>query len=826
MLEPDAKPEATNQTASIDKNVSTPSGWLLFFGVVLPIIVVGVELVTQMCADDIFDPLPTLAHIPLTLAVPAGNFWLWRSLQRAAAPSRWLPLAAGAALAISFFYALWFLPIAPLAAIAVLFFGFGLLPLGPLLSFIVAARLTALFRRKLIPNFVKRVWIGGAIGLVALVLVDLPSSAILLALRWSAQGGESSAKAVRLMRAVGDRDQLLKRSHDVHRPVVGPLSALLGDYPFWSSEGRILGSPRVDRAGARQLYYQLTGKSHTAAPLPTRFWRKYETNEFVFDEEQGGTEVGRRVAGLTLASSRIEGSIQAEDAIANLEWTMEFANASERQQEARLTLELPPGGVASRATLWVSGEPREASFGSRAATRAAYEKVVKRERRDPLLVTTSGADRLLVQAFPIEPGKSLKLRIGMTAPMKFTTDGRPTLVLPAIVDRNFVIDGQVKHLLWVDSATEIRASLDAIAVKPAINGVVQIRGTLSDEQLVRGRPRLSAAAPSVSKTSFARLPESLSNVLPSEHGAYVTQAIAQEVVPAPRPLVLVVDGSEGARTIAIALQAVIEKLPSHAVVGLIIAADPATRIEPLPATAEHKQRLLQALQATQFRGGHDNALALTNALEWFGEDPKSTLVWIHGAQPVVFANSSAHLQQLLERSRSLPRLVMYQASAGPNKILSDHHWFGNAEAFAASKDGEGDLEEMLASLYASAPRWTIRRTVSDKKHEVGASDGAIARLWAANRVRELIAQRAPKRDEALKLAMGLRLVTPVSGAVVLETDVEYKAQGLPVPDPDGHQVPEPSLILLLAIGGLLLLVVSRLRPRPPLEHHARNRIAL
>ena len=83
--------------------------------------------------------------------------------------------------------------------------------------------------------------------------------------------------------------------------------------------------------------------------------------------------------------------------------------------EARLQLALPPGGVVSRATLWVNGEEREAAYGGRGEVRAAYQRVAVQQRRDPLLVTTKGADRVLAQAFPVpRNGGTIKFKIGIT----------------------------------------------------------------------------------------------------------------------------------------------------------------------------------------------------------------------------------------------------------------------------------------------------------------------------------------------------------------------------------------------------------------------------
>ena len=75
--------------------------------------------------------------------------------------------------------------------------------------------------------------------------------------------------------------------------------------------------------------------------------------------------------GLSLASSRFDGSVDARAALAYVEWTFELRNEAPFAREARAELALPPGGVVSRATLWVNGEEREAAYSGRNEVRAA-----------------------------------------------------------------------------------------------------------------------------------------------------------------------------------------------------------------------------------------------------------------------------------------------------------------------------------------------------------------------------------------------------------------------------------------------------------------------
>jgi hypothetical protein len=82
----------------------------------------------------------------------------------------------------------------------------------------------------------------------------------------------------------------------------------------------------------------------------------------------------------------------------------------------------------------------------------------------------------------------------------------------------------------------------------------------------------------------------------------------------------------------------------------------------------------------------------------------------------------------------------------------------------------------------------------------------VARLWGAEEVERLRnANQIGSLDRAVKLALQLQLVTPVSGAVVLETQEQYDRHNLAPIDPaTAPTIPEPGAALLLAFGGAWL----------------------
>ena len=131
-----------------------------------------------------------------------------------------------------------------------------------------------------------------------------------------------------------------------------------------------------------------------------------------------------------------------------MEWTLIFRNDSNAQREARAEVQLPPGGVVSRLTLWVNGEEREAAFAGRGRVREAYQKVAIQQRRDPVLVTTAGRDHVLVQCFPVPPNQGeMKIRLGITLPLVLEDETNAKLLMPHFVSKNFSIPDDVKHVV-------------------------------------------------------------------------------------------------------------------------------------------------------------------------------------------------------------------------------------------------------------------------------------------------------------------------------------------------------------------------------------------
>jgi len=769
----------------------SPGIWTLALAALFPALVIAIELATGLCAGAFFDPLPTPGHLLLVAAVPAVNFFLWRATREEAMPG-WLAVAAGAAMAVAASYALLLLPILPIALVAMIFLGIGLLPFAPVFSLVFAWRL--MLRLAEYGSHVGgRVVIGVAGGFLALALVDMPATATYLAVERYRGDDASQRSAIGLMRSVGDANLLLRMAYGDTQRATGLISFLVSSW----GQGLAEDGWRTDSQQARELYYRLTGTPFNAVAQPTHGFRQRE-RWFGWDADQGGEAVGQRVRGLSLASSRIDGSIASADNLGYFEWTVAVGNADPIEHEARFTIAMPEGAVASRATLWIDGEPREASVAGRAETRAAYDKVVNVQRRDPLLVTTDGAQRLLVQAFPIAAGGTIKLRVGYTAPLAIAADGKRSLALPAIVERNFELGADLRHEVWVEGDGAL-AGGNALQPGGAGNG---LRGAPTDAELLTRRPRIVVGPLTAPSERLGSVP-----AVDEAPALGVVQAIAPVAVPAARALTIVLDGSAGNAAAGKALGEALDAIPAGMPTRLVIASETGGGVAASPWSSAQKQRFAAAIAGTQFRGGQDSVPALGDALrEMTGRS--GVLLWVHGSQPLAFPRSTARLEQVLERGGQLPQLVRYQLEAGREFTLNGVPWFDRARDVAPSGDAKGDLRAILAGTGAGV-RWTTVRRAAPARGDEGSAH--ILRLWGADQLAGATATRGKAREEAIGLAHRLNLVTPLSGAVVLEKASDYKGNGLPVPGAEAvPTVPEPEEWALLAVlAGLLAWVFRR-----------------
>lgn len=770
---------------SMAKRLMPPvsSGSLLFFGVILPLATLAIELATHICAGTFFDPLQTWLHVILVAMVPAANAIAWFLLRKSSnSVPRWLWWMNGAALGTAIFYTAIYLPMAPLACIGILYLGLGLLPLSPLFSLISTFRLGAHLRRRDAERSTQRPRHWWAVAFVPLVFLTLFAVHAPLTRHWIDTAGsdspEDSMHAIRMLRQWGSEDVILKEAY-------GRVDRL---------DTELFNTRRPNPDLAQKVFYRVTGKAFNAVPPPlSKYQRSARSlfSEFEWDNGLGGETVAGQVKGLSLQQSRMDGICEPDEGWAYLQWTFEFRNDHEQsQREARAQVQLPPGGVVSRVTLWVNGEPREAAFAGRGEVRAAYQKVAVQQRRDPILVTMSGPDRVLVQCFPIQPnGGTMKIRLGITAPLLIEKTNEAALRLPCVVERNFKVASHFEHSLWLESPRGVRAEFAKLNVDTA-NGKSGIRGQIPEASLANHDAvlRFSSLPPLVSVRAAD----------PKSNQRVIVQTLTQKKPQMPGRVAIVLDGSGDMTEAFPQIARALDGLPSTEV-AVWLAQDGEQQVFSSGwRSGDTASRVVGRLRGA---GGQDDLPALLQAWEWTAAQPGSVLLWIHGSQPVLLNGIEALKQRLDWRSGpDAPTIVDVAVRAGPNRLAEQ---FATSSAFTAlPRTGrlQDDLERLFATWTGRQPQFVFTRT-EEKASVVEAPKGSahIVRLWAADQIRELA--KARRVTDAVNLAAEQQLVTTVSGAVVLETKQQFQAAGLTPADPATVPViPEPSTWMLLAVG--------------------------
>jgi hypothetical protein len=780
------------------------AGFLMIFGVVLPAVTLVIELVSRWCASILFDPVPTPAHMVFVAAVPLVNLaTIVALLKERREYARWLGWLNGFALGIALFYALLFLPFTPFAAIGIILFGAGLLPLSPLISLICAIILRFRLRRLINvehPTPAPGCWPGIGLAFLILLAMEIPKTLTFIGLQMAAStepGAE--ARGLRLLRLGGSRDMLLRACYIRQQGMFGdPVQFLFNEF-----------GTRVSENQARTIYYRVTGTPFNTVKPPALRGARGERFLGDWDFDVGTDQVQGRLRGLSLSDSRQDTVVDPDSCTAYTEWTLIFKNQSNRQQEARAQLVLPPGSVVSRLTLWIDGQEREAAFGGRSKVREAYQRVVAR-RRDPVLVTTSGPDQVLAQCFPVPPnGGTMKIRIGITSPLDLDSRAAGLLRLPFFIERNFDISERLEHGLWVESRNKLSTRHPGLTTAQGSHNAFSVRGT------VKGHELDEPVAIGVERD--ATITETWTSDTRGGDAAIVRQVLGEKPAPAPRRVAVVVDGSRRMAPFADQIADALRAIPPGIEFAVWLASDDVVELAGMaPADNRSLLRATEAVRQARYVGGCDNAPAMAKAWDFAAASTNGAILWLHATQPVDLSGVEP-LRQRWERRPGDPLLLSAQFGGGPDLIVQRLDDLHCVRRISRSDSPAADLKRAVAlwSGTSTIPYYERSRTSETAQPVDKEGSFHIARLWAHEEIKRLASSRnAADRDQALKLAETYQLVTTVSGAVVLETQQQYTDAGLqPVNADSVPTVPEPETWMLIIVAALLLLVAAQRKLR-------------
>ncbi len=749
----------------------------ILFGVLAPIACVAFEYAWGTWGETFFDPIPTPVHAAAVLLVPLVIALLFVASVRDKEPGPFVrgPLF-GAAFAVGLWYALFFLPFTPLSLFAIMMFGAGLLPLAPLTSFAILMRLRpARGTRR------GAVW-GGVAALGLLCVADLPQAAAQVLLSRAASPNPEAAAA-----ALGTLRKYVPDA-GIHAAAERPVSMMS---PLGAATRAIW---KRDRVGTSVAAWRATGEFVEPRWRGLFGWDGWDDQI----AEQGGDVVGTAVADLCLASSHLSGDVDARAGLADLRWEMSFRNDAPEswdQAEARALVQLPPGAAVSDASLWVSGVERPAVFTTRSKAREAYENVVVVERRDPLLVTTSGPEQVLVQCFPVPPqGGTIRIALRFAVPV--TRDSGPARIdLPRFVERNFALCDGTTHTQEIRGLGEPRSDVMAMADAGLDSGAALEHSDFAAQN-----------------TTWAADPFDESRVLVASYDASAP-------IP-PRAIVVAVDATSSTRQARDAVAAALDAIPDGTPTSVVAASDLVVSATQrfVSLDAAERATALAALDELPWRGGVDAAPALALATARARAEDGARLLWLHGRQELL--DPGDRLEALEDPSRvgRMPRLDgcdahVVRIGEGTNRLLAALRRDGAlTEPRTIGASPAERVSTLVRGWFDATPQPILRIDAS-----LGAAPPpgpactvprALAALWAAGEVER---RRVISAEMASQLGAIYRVVTPVTGAVVLETDADYKRAGLE--DDPAPSVPEPAEWAIIAMVVLALLVAWWRRPR-------------
>ena len=609
---------------SASSGMGKHGGVFLFFGVILPLIALVFELTTHFCAQHFFDPFPSANHVVLFLLIPLSNFMAWLAGRRDMSQHYgFMCLISGMAMGIGCLYALMFLPLTPNAAMYTLLFGFGLLGFAPILSIPCSwlsgksvCRLASSRKTFFDPHQVEH--IGHLIVLCLVVAVELPSTLTRMNLSLAANPA-TEVQGVEWLRKFGSEEVMLRACYERS----GRATDILGS--LYES-----GHP-LSIESARSIFYKVTGKPFNSVAIPSSARATIQhagliddpaglnanvKDEFDLDADIAGENVSGVARGLSISYAKIVGTVNADAAVADFDWSMTLNNSSQIDREARAKLQLPPDSVVTKATITINGVERDATILVRSLARQIYQNAVV-ERKDPLLVSTCGVNQILIQCYPVKPNTPVIVRLHIAAPLVISSDKKiAALQMPAFAERNFQFDQPIKVVLASNASFTIAGKKQP---ETSLHDGVYESGSLEPAQLAR----FAGVA------KFSRDPGLKEAIAPdsfAKDGTSIVRTVAPVTYKLPEQLTVVVDGSAPMERYMPEIAAGLTHIPATVATTIVIVGDRLSTI----ADNDRGSRatIFGAIEKYHPVGGHANDDQVLRALD------KGPVLWIHAAQPV------------------------------------------------------------------------------------------------------------------------------------------------------------------------------------------------
>ena len=578
----------------------------------------------------------------------------------------------------------------------------------------------------------------------------------------------------------------------------------------------------IKAADQRAIYFAMTGK-----PFNFRDANNKDISTMP-DDDLKRHAVGDQVPGLSLVRSSMDGVMHPNTLTSTVTWTFVFKNNGDRPQQALGEIGLPPGAVMTKLTVWQNGEAQD---GTVAASGKAEGFIDPRWRHigmgGPAIISDLGHGRALLRCSSVRPDEETKVAVTAVMPLKPEALSKASLALPTFIASNFAIE-EDGHTLRLRSDSPISTRMQSMQMKNTGTGQNMLSGALSDKQLTSNslivnvqRDDSNKPYVTLDKTAIRlalqedkekeerlyqarhatvnQLPERpmvvmitdskgvneqlaqmnrtlnfkpsyVTNARPQVKAVrprYVVENIKKVASPAPKHLVVVVDGSASIKQYTKEIAASLQKLPKAIETEVVIASQELGKTS-TPKVVSLSEGLNQ-LKADKFVGGQNNLQAVIAGAQQAGEQTNGAVLWIHGPQPVI--NEEIYI---LSKYISTPSFFEMQVGTGNTDAVDffkNHSEIGPFSSVPRSGSNiavSSDLDDFFG-------KWQPNANVmaADLKASLTAPEGAaiaspeeseeLLALNARKQCADLIATRHIRN--AARLATAYGIVSPVSSAV-------------------------------------------------------------
>ncbi len=569
----------------------------------------------------------------------------------------------------------------------------------------------------------------------------------------------------------------------------------------------------------RELYFAMTGKPYS--------FREFNSQDIsnMPDDDLKRNIVGEKVPGLSLIRSSMDGAVHPTTLSSTIDWTFVFKNGTTATREARAEINLPPGAVVTNLTLWRHGEAQQATVAAAGKAEGFTESSWQQVNLDsPAIISDLGHGRMLLHCNPILQEEEMKVGITMVIPLKADGARAAALNLPTFIATNFDLK-DFNHSLKLHSSGALNSNYKNLSAGKIGNNENVITGTLTDKQLESANLTITTARSEVSKPIVVvdamavrlaeqdekkretkrRLEQEAANAQRERNiivmidgskgmngqiadvtkalgnktagGAskkprikvvpprYVVQEVKRIAAPAPKHLVVVIDGSSTIKPYASELTSALTKLPSAIQTDVIIASQEGTDktdgVLPL-------SKALKALKSTDFVGGQNNLQAMVKAAELAGEHQGGAVLWVHGPQPAL--NEEIYIMSKYVAAPAFYELQVGSGDTDNFDFFKNHSEIGPFTQVARNSTSlAGDLAVFFSKWQPNSNDYAVSMTQTmirpDDSAAVSPQEADEVLALNANRqVADLIAARFIRK--AARIAVAYNIVTPVSCALI------------------------------------------------------------